>query len=692
MSFETATQFPGILINIVVKIGNQYFARFPVDSGLSIETKWLLVDQVNFAKAVLDLRNIKTSIPTDSFTIIDEKNIFTEFILAPNNKYLNSEVLIYTGVKNGSFPWEDYVLIARSFIKEIKKINNSWSITLRGNVELTSKPIWNVQNTLAKEMLEFDDKVFLESSIFFPASGTLKIDDEIINYSANDTASGVLSGLNRGLYGSQNDSTRITVKGDLSNDLDGKYFLINTPTQGYAIWYKSFVGTAPGAYPFNIEVDIATNASANDVAQATINAVNLSTVFSATSSGEQIIITSTAPGPTIPAQDSNTGFKFAAINLSIQQHKKGKEAISIRVLEENPITALLQLMISNGGGGLYDVLSYGLGINPNQIDVAGIENIRAIHFPIDVYRFFIFGVSSGQEFFENNICLPTNTRLTNDNGLITLVYIDQNTLYDYVADESVIIGIPQWSVSVDKVINRLRINYDYNPGINTFEKNSIFEDAQSITDYGKKESIFEFKGIYSDLNGLSIVNQIGSRLLIRLKDPRVRIDINTFFAAVNTKLGKTVKLVHRYVPGDKSLGSDTDMTILEKGIDFNRGVVSFSLYYTTISASGVKRFGVIAPNEPITFILSQRTFDVRAGSWYAQGYKISIDGELRIIRLLNGNTITVDIAFTVPLAIGKKVNIVEYNLASQSEKDRYAFVSPNTGRFDDNGLPYQLTP
>jgi len=682
-----------IKINVVVQFSTgEYFARYQPDAGLVIASDKLLIDKATFAKAILDLRNIKTSIPTDSFTLLDKDYSVTNFLFAPDNKYLNTEVLIYVGTVGGNLNWSEYVLMSRSIIKDISRDMNSYSISLRRNVSLTSGPLWYVQDSLAKDMTEFDTIVPLSSSIYFPATGMVKVGDEIITYTNNDTATGVLSGLARGLYGSDNDSTRITVRADVLNDLDGKYFLINTPTQSYAIWYRTVAGTAPGAYPFNIQVDILTGASANDVATATMNAINASAVFTATSNGEQVIITSVPAGVTSPAQDYDTGFQFENINLSIQDHRKGEDVYSIQYLQANPINAMLQLMISNGGGGPYDVLSYGLGIDPLKIDIAGIETIRDTYYPLDVYRLFIYNISSGHEFFEQVICLPTNTRLISENGLITLVYIDQSTIYDHIIDESKIIGIPDWTVSVDKVINSITINFDYNAGLDSYERALLYEDAASITAYEKKEAIYSFKGIYSDLNGQAIVDDLGAKLLIRLKDPRIRITANTFFSSMNFKLGDTVKLRHRYIPGDKAMGADTDMSILEKGIDFNKGTVSLGLYYTTISISGVKRFGIIGPNQPITAITSQRTFTVANGTWYGVGYRIRIDGEVQTIRILTGNIITVDVAFLTPLVIGKLVHLTEYNSAVQATKDRYIFVSPNTGNFNDGGLPYQIVP
>ena len=181
-------------------------------------------------------------------------------------------------------------------------------------------------------------------------------------------------------------------------------------------------------------------------------------------------------------------------------------------------------------------------------------------------------------------------------------------------------------------------------------------------------------------------------MLGRLKDPRVKITANTFFSSMNFKLGETVKLRHRYIPGDKTMGADTDMSILEKGIDFNKGTVSLGLYYTSIAISGVKRFGIIGPSEIITAVPppSQRTFTVENGSWFGVGYKIRIDNEIQTIQLLNVNTITVAVPFLTPITIGKIVFLSEYDANSQPAQDRYAFTSVTGNNFNDGEPPYQI--
>ena len=579
MSYETEITKSSLTINVVVKIGAEYFSRFQIDSGLIIPTNHLVVSAVTFGAVSLDLRDIKTTIPTNSIELLDKDNVVTTYLYASGNKYLNTEIEIYTGFITGSFPWSDYKLSSRSIIKTIDRNNNSYKLSTREIISLIDGNLYIRQDDLNGDITDSQTTIQLVSSALFPSSGYIKIKNEVIQYTANDILTNELSGLTRG---------------DLFSAPD--------------------------------------------------------------------------------------------------KHKDGDTVFGVKKLEGNPLTLILQLLISPGGGGTYDVLDFGLGISQTLIDVTGIEALRLSTFPSDVYRFYIYNEPSALSFIEKELVLATNTRLINTAGKISLAYIDQTTPIR-VLDENTIIGIPDWNITVDKVVNRIGIKYSYSVGINTYARTHVVEDTDSINKYGLKLLTYQFKGIQADLNGLSIVKDRATKLIARLKDPRNKISTKTYFSNMDIDLGKTITLQHRYVPGISGMGIDAAMNVLSKGIDFKSGITTMDLYYTTISAVGITRSGVIAPSPFIVSVANQRTFDVPEGGWFNQGYIISIDGELQEIQSVTGNTIVTINPFVVILDNTKRVKFPHYDLVSEGQKNRYAFIGFNNNvNFADGKSTYKIVP
>lgn len=108
--------------------------------------------------------------------------------------------------------------------------------------------------------------------------------------------------------------TEVTTVADVAGSLNDTYWLLNSPTTEYYVWYNvSGGGTDPSiGGKTGIEVAISTNDTANDVASATQSAIDSESDFAASVSTNVVTVTNAAVGSVADAEDgaSATGFSF----------------------------------------------------------------------------------------------------------------------------------------------------------------------------------------------------------------------------------------------------------------------------------------------------------------------------------------------------------------------------------------------
>lgn len=108
--------------------------------------------------------------------------------------------------------------------------------------------------------------------------------------------------------------TEVTLPADSSGSLAGKYWTIGasittSPWTDYYIWYdvdRTSADPTPAGLT-GIEVSIQSNATADEVAEATAEALNKTPDFSVSTSGDTITITNTGPGDASDAADVDSG-------------------------------------------------------------------------------------------------------------------------------------------------------------------------------------------------------------------------------------------------------------------------------------------------------------------------------------------------------------------------------------------------
>jgi hypothetical protein len=366
----------------------------------------------------------------------------------------------------------------------------------------------------------------------------------------------------------------------------------------------------------------------------------------------------------------------------------------------NPITLMLQLLISPGGGGPYDVLDDGIGLPASKVDVAGFEAIRTANFSTDLYRFYLYSIGKAMTFIQNELLLALNCRIFSKNGMIAIAILDQVNYSDPVPElnEDSVISNPSWEISSDNIINSVIINYAYSEGEKKYSRQYLTTDTDSITLYGEKPSlVLNFKGIQSDLGGAALVANRASRLLERLSTPQAKIKAKSQWDKSDFNFGQNIRLVHRYIPKQGGgLGIADQLEILSKSMDFNSGVVDYDLAYTSYANL---RIGLIAPTHLIASVTSQSVFTISDASDYEVGYVLLLWNEAgsayygdspNTILDITGNTITMTNAWVTTLTTNVRIKFADYDDASEGQKAKYAFVCDNSGFFTDGKKAYQI--
>lgn len=177
--------------------------------------------------------------------------------------------------------------------------------------------------------------------------------------------------------------TTITTRADVSDNLDGKYFILYSAKDEtlYHVWFNTSGGSAVDPAPVGstpIEVAIATNATAIAVADAAETAINAIGDFSAPTDGDDdIVITNAATGASTDASDGDTGFTPFVIS---------PQGVSGDVTVAQPLKMHGYIILSNGSADA--TLNVWLGDktgNPVWSDtVIGADKAKPVDFSVSM--------------------------------------------------------------------------------------------------------------------------------------------------------------------------------------------------------------------------------------------------------------------------------------------------------------------
>lgn len=348
-----------------------------------------------------------------------------------------------------------------------------------------------------------------------------------------------------------------------------------------------------------------------------------------------------------------------------------------------------------------DVILNDLGVDPALVDQTSFTTLRDNDFSgEDNFNLYIYNVEDGLKWLEDNIFIATNTRLITVNGVITIALLDQIPVNDNVEeiDERHIEGNVSWNINSDKIVNVVRIKWNYSEGLQRFGSTSEFKDNESISIYGeRKPLVLEYKGVFNS----SIVVDRATRLLARLSTPLAEIGVNTFFSRFKINAGDNTLLTYRYIPSQGgTLGFSDILEVLSRSVTglTENARMSFTLVFS--SYTGV-RIGLIQPSDRCNLtVVDQRTVEVPDGTCYKVGYFIKLwdnvnggyfsDPTNKIVEI-NGNFLTFRDDFITPLGANTSLYFAPYDQASGDQKARYAYIAPDTNIFvSDNSKAYEI--
>ena len=136
MTYQTELANNSFQTNIVVAIGDTptYFAKYIPDSGLTPD--YLTLSAVAVNPTSIDLKKVKTTIPSTTITINDKDGGFSLFMGSNENSLIGERVRVYLGRITGSFAWSDYFLINDYRVKSINKSPNLYKISAVSQTDL----------------------------------------------------------------------------------------------------------------------------------------------------------------------------------------------------------------------------------------------------------------------------------------------------------------------------------------------------------------------------------------------------------------------------------------------------------------------------------------------------------------------------------------------------------------------------
>ncbi len=590
MSYFSEIQNKNLNGNIVIRfpdIGIDFTKR-PPDSGLVTDPVYDgLVRNLKVNPVTLDIEKSRTAVSSYSFELVDKDLAVTNLFQNNPGLLLGTRVEVYLGVSTGSFDFSDYFKLTDTKVTGLNFKKELFVFTSKDIVNEFQAETFNAQDKLQNFTLAGATVLQLLTDISaFPASGEVKVGDELITYVSKD---------------------------------DG------------------------------------------------LRQITLSTA-------------------------------------TTEDNDAGGTVFNVTTLTDNPVDLILQIIISQGGGGPFDVLPFGLGIDPADIDVTAIEAIRDSFFVGETFVFKAFDVSDTLKFLENELLQPNNLRFIQSSAsLVSLAILDQvafGAAVETIDPPAILPGSVRWKVDDKRVRNVIRLEYDFNPETNVYETVDTVEDSDSITTYGRRKPlVIKSKGIKTTSGGAAIAADRLARWLTRLSTANPIIDVQTQLENALVFAGEPVRLIYDLpseVAGDRNF--DKDLEVLKRTLNPETGRVGFTLGFTSFTGF---RAGHISPVATVSSVTSQsilvmipgraacfdvgefvRLFDPVTFTYLPDAINEIID--------ITGDTITFSTAWVTSPLTGLQIIHAAYNNQADSGK-RYAYASDGDLDFADGGTSYKIT-
>ena len=201
MSFDTEVQNNQFQVNVVIKIGDDYYSQYQPDSGLVVDSENVgLLSRTRISGNAVDIRDVRTTVASLSFNLLDENGLVTSRIMSDDSNFLEKTCIIYVGFITGSFDFSNYNEFSTTKIKSINKKDNEYSFSCSEITSLLQGEIYTTLTTLVGSINETETTIELEDASQLPSSGEIIIDSEYISYTGItiNTLTGVIRNINGG--------------------------------------------------------------------------------------------------------------------------------------------------------------------------------------------------------------------------------------------------------------------------------------------------------------------------------------------------------------------------------------------------------------------------------------------------------------------------------------------------------------
>lgn len=594
MSYESEIVNKKFVPNVVILFKGVYWAIRQPDSGLTVATQRLAVEQVSINPTKVDPYAANTTINTYNFKLIDKDYAVTILFNGVTKFFQNEQVSIWIGRCNVGMPFSEYLKLPDTFVKSVSKDGSAYSFSTTEAKDRLNRPAFNEKNKLEVDIFigtTIIDAAITIDPLKFPASGLIKIDDEFISYASLDLVNNRFNGCIRGEKNS------------------------------------------------------------------------------------------------IPAE-----------------HDQGATIFLVTELIDNPVNVLLKCLVSSGGGGIYDVLPDGAGVDDSLINVTKFEEIRDEFFVGQSYTLLLYGIDNILNYLEEEILYPNELRIISDNtSKISLIILNRKIFDDAqpVIGHDSMTKQPNYDVSDSEIINVVEVEYDFSEGTGKYRKLIVLEDADSIADFGKRDALsLKLKGVQEASNGAIIATDIGQRFLNRFSYPKPEISFNTHLDKSLILLGDKPEVISNTLPSDTGeLNFAESLEVIERGVNWKTGDVKFKVAFT--SFTGIREC-YLAPSDSLVSFTTQKSLTVGAGrgSLYRTGWKMRlysnsardyVNSQVNEILTVVGDVITFKDDWSVTLLnTTYRIMFCDYDDASDTQK-RYCFVSDDGLNFTDNRKSYQIT-
>ena len=387
----------------------------------------------------------------------------------------------------------------------------------------------------------------------------------------------------------------------------------------------------------------------------------------------------------------------------VSEHDAGENFFLVEDIESrNIIDFLLQFLISSGGGGVYDVLPEGAGIDESLIDIEQFLEIKEAFFSSSDFAIRLYNLNSLQRFLDNEVFLPYGLRLrSNRNGKIGLAVLNRN-IFEIdapIINQTNSLEVPNFTIDENRISNRVRISWNYSDGRDEFLNINEFTNQESIDEFGPTRwQEYEFKGI----KDLSTVQLIAALYLERFAFPRPTIDVETNNKTSFLNIGDKTEFFSSRLPTERgNLEFASTLEVLNQAYNVANATVRYTLAFT--SFSGLRQC-FIAPSSTITSHSNQRTVTLAAGEGdhYRVGWILALyDNNLRNyatefrneIVSINEDTITFSHDWPVTLVDNvSRLMFANYDEVVEQQK-KFCFVSndDNENFETDETRGYQIT-